>query len=344
MLFAVLLGADWPGACLSASFRRPMGDKSSQVERQLMRQLRKTSEEYQLLEESDKVLVAISGGKDSYGMLHLLRDLVRRLPFSVELVAVHLDQVQPGYDGTALRGYLENCGVPYRILQEDTYSVVVDRVKEGQTYCSLCSRLRRGILYRAAEELGCNKIALGHHRDDALETFLMNFLYAGKLQAMPPKYQTDDGRFGVIRPLVQCEEEKLVALAEEQQFPIIACNLCGSQESLKRDKMAELLAHLSVDHKNVKSVMMTALANVCPTHLFDTDLARAWSERDESIPGKATLGVGRAHGEREGISEMLVSPPASPMAVEQDSTEASARRAVSGGSVDVSPGRRLPLV
>jgi tRNA 2-thiocytidine biosynthesis protein TtcA len=330
-----------------------MADKSSQIERQLMRQLKKTSEEYRLLEDGDKILVAISGGKDSYGMLHLLRDLVPRLPLRVELVAVHLDQVQPGYDGAPLQAYLANSGVPYRVLREDTYSVVIDRVKEGQTYCSLCSRLRRGILYRAAEDLGCNKIALGHHRDDALETFLMNLLYSGKLQSMPPKYQTDDGRFEVIRPLIQCEEEKLITLAEEQQFPILPCNLCGSQESLKRDKMAELLAQLSENHKNVKSVMMAALGNVCPTHLFDADVARAWDERDPSIPAKASLGAGRAHGQHEGVSEMLVSVPsggASAGAAEGAGTEretppqrgSHAAETIRDGAREVP--RRLPLV
>ncbi len=274
-----------------------------------MRQLKRTSEEYRLLEEGDRILVALSGGKDSYGMLYLLRDLVRRLPFSVELIAVHLDQVQPGYDGAPLRKFLEEFGVPFRILREDTYSVVVDHVREGQTYCSLCSRLRRGILYRAAEDLDCNKIALGHHRDDALETFLMNLLYSGKLQSMPPKYQTDDGRFEVIRPLIQCEEQRLVALASEQEFPILPCNLCGSQESLKRDKMTALLQTLEADNPNVKSVMMAALANVCPTHVFDADVALAWEERDASIPAKASLGAGKARGEDKSDGDWMVSPP-----------------------------------
>lgn len=276
-----------------------MSLKQTPVEKQLLRQLIRTSETYRLLEPGDRVLVAMSGGKDSYGMLHLLKQLKVRLPFSVELIAVHLDQVQPGYDGAPLREYLESSGVPYRILREDTYSVVMEHVGEGGTYCSLCSRLRRGVLYRAAEELGCNKIALGHHRDDALETFLMNLLYSGKLQSMPPRYLTDDGRFHVIRPLIQCEEAKLRELASEQAFPILPCNLCGSQEGLKRDKMAELLEKLEAEHPTVRSVMMAALGNVCPTHLFDRDVARAWEERDPSIPGKASLGAGRSHEARE---------------------------------------------
>jgi tRNA 2-thiocytidine biosynthesis protein TtcA len=171
----------------------------------------------------------------------------------------------------------------------------MEHVGEGGTYCALCSRLRRGVLYRVAERLGCNKIALGHHRNDALETFLMNLIYAGKLQAMPPKYRTDDGRFEVIRPLIYCPEEQLVQLSHEQEFPILPCNLCGSQDGLKRDKMTELLAQLERDKPDVKSVMMHALSNISPTHLLDRDVLRAWEERDPAIPAKASLGAGRAH-------------------------------------------------
>lgn len=269
---------------------------ASRTERQLLRQFRKTSEEYELLKPGDRIMIAVSGGKDSYGLLHLFRELLGRLPFTIEIVAVHLDQKQPGYEGERLRSYLESTGVPFEIAQEDTYSVVVDHVKEGGTYCSLCSRLRRGILYRVAERLGCNKIALGHHRDDALETFLMNLIYSGKLQSMPPKYTTDDGRFEVIRPLIQCEESKLIALSLEQEFPILPCNLCGSQDGLKRDRMTALLSQLEKEKPDVKSVMMTALSNISPTHLFDKDLMRAWDERDPSIPKKATLKAGAPHG------------------------------------------------
>ncbi|HSC86602.1 MAG TPA: tRNA 2-thiocytidine(32) synthetase TtcA [Polyangiaceae bacterium] len=270
--------------------------KKSPVELALLRQLKKTSEEYQLFAPGDRVMVAVSGGKDSYGLLHLLADLRTRLPFELGLVAVHLDQRQPGYDGAPLRAHLEQSGVPFEILSEDTYSVVMDHVKDGGTYCSLCSRLRRGILYLAAERLGCNKIALGHHRDDALETFLMNLLYAGKMQAMPAKYRTDDGRFEVIRPLIQCEEKKLAEFATEQAFPILPCNLCGSQDGLKRDRMTELLTQLEQENPNVRSVMTAALANVCPTHLLDRDLIEAWAVRPDSIPGKATLGAGKSRG------------------------------------------------
>jgi tRNA 2-thiocytidine biosynthesis protein TtcA len=245
------------------------------VRRQLYRQLKQTSEKYALLAPGDHVLVALSGGKDSYTLLVLLDQLVRRLPFSIRLTAVHLDQRQPGYDGEPLARWLAESGLAYEILSEDTYSVVTEHLSPGATYCSLCSRLRRGILYTAAERLGCNKLALGHHRDDSLETFLMNLLYSGKLQAMPAKYRTDDGRFEVIRPLIQCAEDSIRAFAAEARFPILPCNLCGSQPGLKRDRMAQLLDELDSQIPNVRSIMMAALANVSPTHLLDPKLASA---------------------------------------------------------------------
>jgi tRNA 2-thiocytidine biosynthesis protein TtcA len=228
-------------------------------------------------------MVAVSGGKDSYTLLHLLRKLAERLPFSIDLVAVHLDQRQPGYDGRSLREWLEREGYRFEILSEDTYSIVMEHVEPGGTYCSLCSRLRRGILYTAAERLGCNKIALGHHRDDSLETFLMNLFYAGKLQAMPASYRTDDGRFEVIRPLVECAESDIVELANEYAFPILPCNLCGSQEGLKREAMNDLIAALERTHPEVRSVMLHAISNVRPTHLLDRDLSAAWEARPEGI-------------------------------------------------------------
>ena len=278
---------------MSLSYGAAMPVRMTRTERRLLTTVKRTSEEHSLLEAGDKILLALSGGKDSYGMAVLLRHLVARVPFAVELVIVHLDQVQPGYDGAPLRAFLENFGLPFRILSEDTYSVVTQHVTAGGTYCSLCSRLRRGILYQAAEDLGCNKLALGHHRDDAIETFLMNLLYAGKLQAMPAKYKTDDGRFEVIRPLIECAEQDLIELSVEQGFPIVPCNLCGSQEGLKREQMSELLRTLEQDNPHVRSVMMSALGNVSPTHLLDRDVARAWDERDPSIPAKASLAQGQ---------------------------------------------------
>ena len=228
-------------------------------------------------------MVAMSGGKDSYTLFHLLTKLVPRLPFKVELVAVHLDQVQPGYDGAGLRRWLEATGWPFEILREDTYSVVTTHLDSAQTYCSLCSRLRRGILYTAAERLGCNKLALGHHRDDSLETFLLNLFYSGKMQAMPARYRTDDDRFDVIRPMIEVAEADIAAFAADLAFPIIPCNLCGSQEGLKRDAMTRLLADLERDNPHVRSIMLSAISNVRPSHLLDRDVARAWAERAPDI-------------------------------------------------------------
>src|SRR5215813_10671558 len=253
------------------------------LEKQLYRQVKETCERYELLQAGDRILVAMSGGKDSYTLFHLLTRLVPRLPFRVELIAVHLDQVQPGYDGSGLRGYLEASGQRFEILREDTYSVVTSHLPDTATYCSLCSRLRRGILYTAAERLGANKIALGHHRDDSLETFLLNLFYGGKLQAMPASYRTDDGRFEVIRPLIECAEADIAALAAALAFPIIPCNLCGSQDGLRRDAMTRLLTELERDNPNVRAIMLNALRNIRPTHLLDREVARAWAERDPEI-------------------------------------------------------------
>jgi len=265
-----------------------MAPETKRLERHLARTLHTTCHEHGLLAEGDRVLVAVSGGKDSYTMLHLLDRLVRGLPFRVELVAVHLDQQQPGYDGTKLAAWLEARGGAYEILSEDTYSVVTDKLEAGATYCSLCSRLRRGILYSAAERLGCNKVALGHHRDDGLETFLLNLFYSGKLQAMPAKFTTDDGRFEVIRPLIDCAERDIAAFAEAMEFPILPCNLCGSQEGLKREKVATLLQTLEADNPHVRAIMANALTNVRPTHLLDSEVRDAWLARPkEARPKRA---------------------------------------------------------
>src|SRR3954466_14599690 len=221
-----------------------MTDAARRLEHRLYRDVRASCERYQLLAAGDRIMVAMSGGKDSYTLFHLLTRMVPRLPFRVELVAVHLAKVRPGSGGGGLAPSLEASGQPFEILREDTYSVVTSRLPETATYCSLCSRLRRGILYTAAERLGANKIALGHHRDDSLETFLLNLFYSGKLQAMPASYRTDDGRFEVIRPLIECAEKDIAEAAATAGFPIIPCNLCGSQDGLKRDAMTVLLAQL----------------------------------------------------------------------------------------------------
>ena len=253
------------------------------LERNLIRQVRRTCKDWQLLEPGDHIMVCLSGGKDSYTMFELLTKIVPRLPFKVELTAVHLDQKQPGYNGQPLIQWLDAVGANYHILAEDTYSVVTSQLEETSTYCSLCSRLRRGILYTAAERLGCNKLALGHHRDDGLETFLMNLFYAGKLQAMPPIYTTNDGRFRVIRPLIHCGEKNIATYAQLAEFPIIPCNLCGSQTGLKRDRMTELMDTLEKEHPHLRAVMAHALSNVRPTHLLDPEVLEAWTTRPDHI-------------------------------------------------------------
>ena len=246
----------------------------------LTRTMAKTIHEHRLINEGDRILLAISGGKDSYTLLDLLTEAQRKSPVKFELIAYHLDQAQPGYDGTPLRSWLEAFGARFEIHREDTYSAVIADAEEhgSRTYCRLCSRLRRGILYAAAERLGCNSIALGHHRDDALETFLLNLLYAGRLQSMPARYTTGDGRFKVIRPLIECAEDDIAAWAAHAQYPILPCNLCGSQENLKRDAVASLLTELERQIPNVRSVMMAALGNVRPSHLLDREVAEAWEK------------------------------------------------------------------
>ena len=246
---------------------------------QLLRTMQRTMKSYALVSAGDRIMVAVSGGKDSYTMLDLLFQAQKRAPFRFELCAVHLDQGQPGYDGKPLADWLESFGAPYEILREDTYSVVKQLVKEGDTYCAPCSRMRRGVLYSAAERLGCNKIALGHHREDTLQTLLLNLLYAGKLQAMPAKYLTDDGRFEVIRPLIDCSEREIAAHAKAAGYPILPCNLCGSQDGLRRKQVESLLDQLETTIPDVRQVMLHALKNVRPSHLLDQDVAAAWAER-----------------------------------------------------------------
>lgn len=244
------------------------------LKRKLTRRMMATVGEFGLVQPGDRIMVAVSGGKDSYTLLDLLSRARARSPFPFELVAVHLDQKQPGYNGEPLRAWLANFAEPFEIIERDTYSVVLEVTKPGGTFCAPCSRMRRGILYDAAERLGCNKIALGHHRDDALETLLMNMFFSGRLQAMPAQYTTDDGRFQVIRPLIECGEDQIADYAEMRRFPILPCNLCGSQSGLQRDAMTELLNDLQSRIPNVREVMLAALKNVRASHLLDQNVTR----------------------------------------------------------------------
>ncbi|MBN2715926.1 MAG: tRNA 2-thiocytidine(32) synthetase TtcA [Deltaproteobacteria bacterium] len=240
----------------------------------IIKTIAKTSGAYGIIEPDDKIMVAVSGGKDSYGLLYLLNELKKRLPFNIEIIALHVAQGQPGVDPTPLIEWLEQSGIPHEIAREDTYSVVQRNLTEGGTPCAICSRLRRGIIYTRAEKLGCNKVALGHHREDTLATLMMNLFYSGKLQAMPPKYTTDDGRFEVIRPMIEVPEPDLIALRDEQQFPIVPCALCSGQEDHKRRYVNELLDAVQDTHPTLRNVMLGALKHVNPSHLLDLTVER----------------------------------------------------------------------
>lgn len=236
------------------------------------RLLRLTGEaigDFGMIEAGDRVMVCLSGGKDSYALLDLLRTLRARAPIAFELIAVNLDQKQPGFPEHVLPDYLRTLDVPFRIEAQDTYSIVTRVIPEGRTMCSLCSRLRRGILYRVADELGATKIALGHHRDDILETFFLNLFFGGKLKSMPPKLVSDDGRHVVIRPLAYAKEEDLAAFAEWRAFPIIPCNLCGSQENLKRREIKRMLREWERRHPGRVENVFASLGRVVPSHLLD---------------------------------------------------------------------------
>jgi tRNA 2-thiocytidine biosynthesis protein TtcA len=244
----------------------------ARLEKRLGRAMAKAIDDFQMIAEGDRILVAVSGGKDSYTLHHLLAALAKRAPVSFSLVAVNIDQGHPGYPGHLLTDYMREQGHDFRMVHEDTYSIVTDKVPEGKTYCSLCSRLRRGILYRLATEMGCTKIALGHHRDDTLVTLLLNLFFAGQMKAMPPKLVSDDGAHVVIRPLVYCAEEDIAAYAAEKAFPILPCDLCGSQQNLQRKIVGNLLGTMEREHPGIRASMLAALTNVRPSHLLDKDL------------------------------------------------------------------------
>lgn len=228
--------------------------------------------DYNMIEDGDTILVCVSGGKDSYTMLAMLMAMQQRAPIKFRLIAMNLDQKQPGFPADILPRYFESLGIEHRIVEADTYSIVKDKIPEGKTTCSLCSRLRRGIIYKTAKELGANKIALGHHRDDMVHTLFLNLLFGGKMKAMPPKLVTDDKAHVVIRPLAYCSENDIAKFARGMEFPIIPCNLCGSQDNLQRQKIREMMQDWDKRYPGRTESVMTAMQNVVPSHLADNNL------------------------------------------------------------------------
>lgn len=259
----------------------------SKLEKKLLHQVGRAIEDFGLIEAGDRILVGVSGGKDSFTLLHLLQQLQRSAPIPFSLIACNLDQGHPGFPARQLEAYLRSTGAEVLMLREDTYSAVKRLVPEGKTACSVCSRLRRGILYGAAERQGCTKIALGHHRDDLIESLLLSMLFAGKIRSMPPRLRSDDGRNVVIRPLCYAAEADVAQFAGEKKFPIIPCEQCGSQENLQRKRVKRLLDELERDHPGVRASLLGAMGNVMPEHLLDPRLAREERGKDPWIDAGA---------------------------------------------------------
>jgi tRNA 2-thiocytidine biosynthesis protein TtcA len=284
------MSAVWIEQPVAPGPERRIEREAHKLEKRLCRLVGQAVGDYNMIGPGDKVMVCLSGGKDSFGLLDILLKLQRRAPVGFDIVAVNLDQKQPGFPEHVLPGYLRGLGVPFHIEEQDTYSIVKDRIPEGKTMCSLCSRLRRGILYRVADELGATRIALGHHRDDALQTLFLNMFFGGKLKAMPPKLVSDDGRHVVIRPLSYVAEHDLARWAAHRQFPIIPCTLCGSQDNLQRKQVAAMLREWDKKYPGRLDNMAHALQNVVPTHLADGTL--------HDFKGLKATGVADADGDK----------------------------------------------
>jgi len=246
--------------------------ESNKLQKRLRRHVGRAIEDFNMIEEGDKIMVCLSGGKDSYTMLEILMNLQKSAPIHFELIAVNMDQKQPGFPEEVLPNYLESIGVPYHIINRDTYSIVKDKIPEGKTTCGLCSRLRRGTLYGFAEQIGATKIALGHHKDDIVETMFLNMFYGSRLSAMPPKLRSDDKRNVVIRPMAYCREKDIIAFAAIKKYPIIPCNLCGSQENLQRQNIKVMLQEWDKSNPNRVESIFSAMQNVAPSQLADTQL------------------------------------------------------------------------
>jgi tRNA 2-thiocytidine biosynthesis protein TtcA len=299
--------ADTPETADQAQASHKEQRENRKLEKRLCREVGRAIVDYNMIEEGDRVMVCLSGGKDSYGLLDILMKLQKRAPVNFELIAVNLDQKQPGFPEHILPEYLSKLGIPFHIENQDTYSIVKRVVPEGKTMCSLCSRLRRGILYRVADELGATKIALGHHRDDMLQTLLLNMFFGAKLKGMPPKLVSDDGRHVVIRPLAYVPEKDLIRWAEIREFPIIPCTLCGSQENLQRKQVGNLLREWEKKYPGRVENMATALQNVVPSHLMDRDL----------YPFQTVKATGQAdeNGDKAFDDEPVNTPAAEPRAI-----------------------------